>query len=133
MITAGTFHRHQAVVKTAGRQYLPDLSNRPIQTGAVVFDDGWRDDDVAVEVTQHPFGPGLGTIDTDNAEVLGPYLLHPRVDDPARFLQDLLGPGSRPFATASRSHGHASKKRVRDNPILLDGSPEFSGFLYFFV
>src|ERR1700682_5288266 len=93
-----------------GRQGLPHLSDRCFESGAIVLDDGWRDDDVAVEISKPPLGTRLGTVNTDDAEVFGPYLLDARVDDPARLLQALLGPGSRPFALASRNHCHASEK-----------------------
>ena len=115
---------------------LPDLGNSCFQGGAVMLDDGRRDDDVAVEIAEHPLGTGLGTINADDAEVFGPYLLDARMNDAARLLQDLLGTGPRrprPFATSCRGHGHASKKRVRDNPILMDGSPGIFRFFSFLV
>src|SRR5207249_1675804 len=75
---------------------------------------------------------GFGTVDTDNAEVLGPYLLHARVDDPARLLQDLLGGSrrSRPFATASRNHCHASEKGLKITQFSGMAVRNFSGFLF---
>jgi hypothetical protein len=38
------------------------------------------DEDVAIEIGEHPFGPGLDTIDGDDAEVLGANLLDHGVD-----------------------------------------------------
>ena len=34
-----------------------------------MFNDGWFDDDLAVEVAQHPFGPSFGAVHRDDAEV----------------------------------------------------------------
>jgi hypothetical protein len=34
-----------------------------------MFDGSWFDDDLAVEVTQHPFGSSFGAVDGHNAEV----------------------------------------------------------------
>src|ERR1700737_1328005 len=93
-----------------GRQGLPHLSDGCFESGAIVLDDGWRDDDVAVEISKPPLGTRLGPVTTDHAEVFAPYLLGARVDAPARLLRDLLGRGSRPFALASRNHCHASEK-----------------------
>ena len=52
----------------------------------------WRYEDAAVEVGEHPFGAGLGAVDGDDAEVLGPDGLDPGVDG-AEGLVDDLGAG----------------------------------------
>jgi len=38
---------HQTIVKTARRHRLTDLSDRSLETSAVVLNDGWRNDDIA--------------------------------------------------------------------------------------
>src|SRR5438128_9764478 len=86
VITAGAFDRHQKILQSVGRQRLSNLSDCRIQAGAVVFDNGWRDDDVAVEISKHPLGSGLGAINADDAKVLRTYILDARMDNTARLL-----------------------------------------------
>ena len=67
-------------------------------------DGGGRDEDVAVEVGEHPLGAGLGTVEADDAEVLGSDLLDARVKDAGRLLQDLARTGPRPFPSSCSGH-----------------------------
>jgi hypothetical protein len=50
---------------------------------------GGRQEDLAVEVDEHPLGASLGAVDGDDAEVLGADVLNARVDDAAGLLQDI--------------------------------------------
>ncbi len=52
--------------------------------------DGGRDEDSAVKVGEHDFGPGLGTIDAENAEVLGTDGEDPGVNDTERLMKGML-------------------------------------------
>ncbi len=45
-----------------------------------MFDRSWFDDDLAVEVAQHPFGSAFGAVDRDDAEVFGADGLNPLLD-----------------------------------------------------
>ena len=124
VVAAGAFHRHQQIMEGMLLQRLPDLGDGGLQGGAVVFDDRGRDEDIAVEVAEHPLGAGLGTIDADDAEVLGSDLLDAGVNDAGRLVQDLARRDRDCFRVRVVDMGHTSKRRVRDNPILSDGSPE---------
>ena len=42
-----------------------------------MFDDGWFDDDLSVEVAQHPFGPSFGAVHRDDAEMFRSDVAHP--------------------------------------------------------
>jgi hypothetical protein len=68
---------------------LTQAGDGGLQVGAVMFDDGGRNQDVAEEVAQHPLGAGLGAIDTDDAEMLRSNLLDPDMNDARGLLQDL--------------------------------------------
>ena len=86
-------------------------NNGRVEGQAVMLHDGGRDQDVAVEVAQHPFGASLGAIDADEAEVLGADALHPRVDDAAGLLQDLpLASGPASLTALGGGHGNRPPK-----------------------
>ena len=72
---------------------------------------GW-DEDAAVKIGEHPFGPSLGTIDTDDTEVLRSDPLDTGTDH-ATSLVDGLGSGSGAFlGLGSASHGKDLLERV---------------------
>ena len=72
---------------------------------------GW-DEDPAVEIGEHPFGPSLGTIDTDDTEVLRADQLDTGTDH-ATGLVDGLGSGRGAFlGLGSASHGKNLLERV---------------------
>ncbi len=68
-----------------------DLLDGSGQFDAVVSDLGGRDQNIAVEVGKHPFGACLGTIDTDDAEVLRTDFLDPSMHDAIGLLRELSG------------------------------------------
>ena len=43
-----------------------------VERSAIVFNHSRRDDDRTVEVGQHPLGSGLGTVHSNNPEMLRP-------------------------------------------------------------
>ena len=90
MVTAGPFDGDQAIADVVLLQGNSNLVDGRIEFHTVVCHLGGRDQDVAIEVGQHPFGAGLGTIDTDDAEMFRTDFLHARVDDAAGFLQKFL-------------------------------------------
>ena len=72
---------------------------------------GW-DEDAAVKIGEHPFGPSLGTIDTDDTEVLRSDPLDTGTDH-ATSLVDGLGSGSGAFlGLGNASHGKDLLERV---------------------
>jgi hypothetical protein len=72
---------------------------------------GW-DEDAAVEIGEHPFGPSLGTIDTDDTEVLRSDRSDTGTDH-ATSLVDGLRSGRGAFlGLGSASHGKDLPERV---------------------
>ena len=82
---------------------------------------GWTDD-ISIEIGEHPFGTGLGAIDGDDAEVLGPDLLDPGMDrarglgdrggtaGPARARRDVMAMWTPP------EFGEESSRNPQDSP-----------------
>ncbi len=66
--------------------------------------------DISIEIGEHPFGTGLGAIDGDDAEVLGPDLLDPGMDR-ARGLGDRGGTAG-PARGAAGCDGHVDTSGV---------------------
>jgi hypothetical protein len=65
---------------------------------------GWNEN-TAVEIGEHPLGPSLGTIDTDDTEVLRADRLDTGTDHATRLV-DGLGSGKGTFlGLGSASHG----------------------------
>jgi hypothetical protein len=83
---------------------FPELRDGRVEGGAVVIHPSSREQDIAVEVGQHPLGASLGRIDGDDAEVLGPDRLDAGVDDPAGLLEKLREPGTGALAAARDGH-----------------------------
>ena len=88
-----------------------------------MVDGGGRDEDVAVEVGEHQLGARLGTVDADDAEVLGTDVLDAWVEHAAR-----LGDGRARHGVDGRLRVRevamrpASSKRDRAHLILAAGS-----------
>ena len=77
-----------------------------------VFDLSGCNEEAAVEVGEHPLGPGLGTIDADDAEVLRSDGLDPGSDHPARLV-DGLGRGREASFRGLESTSHGKDLLVR--------------------
>jgi hypothetical protein len=103
--TAGAFDRDQDLAQGMARDGFAALGDGGIQGAAIVVDPGGRKSDMAIEVTQHPFGPGLGRIDGDEADVFGTDLLDTRMDEAPWLLEDVRKPG--PGSRAPTSGDHA--------------------------
>ena len=103
VIPAGPLDGDQAIAQVVLDERGPDLGDHGRQLDAVMLDLGRRHEHTAVEIGERPFGPGLGTIDANDAEMLRPDLLDPRMNDAARLLQKLAG--SRP-GLLGRTFGH---------------------------
>jgi hypothetical protein len=108
VIAAGAFDGDDDIAQIVPGHGLTQLSRRRRQGGPVMLDDGGWNQDIAIEVAQHPLGAGLGTIDADNAKMLRSDLLDARVNDAARLLQDLRTTARRAFTAASNGHSTAS-------------------------
>ena len=65
---------------------------------------GW-DEDAAVEIGEHPFGPSLGTIDTDDTEVLRADPLDTGTDHATRLVDGLRSGRGAFLGLGSASHG----------------------------
>jgi hypothetical protein len=64
-------------------QSVSDPRNRGGESRSVMLDYGGGDEDVAVEIGEHPFGTGFGTVHADDAETLRPDLLDAGMNDAA--------------------------------------------------
>ena len=64
VIAAGAFDGDEAIVELVRGKGLADLGDGGVEVGSVVGDGGGRDEDVAVEVGEHPLGAGLGAVDS---------------------------------------------------------------------
>ena len=71
VITPGALHDHDQILELVGSHGLADLGEGMIERVAAMVQDRGSDQNLAVEVDEHPLGAGLGTIDGDDAEVLG--------------------------------------------------------------
>jgi hypothetical protein len=93
-----------------------DRGDHGIEALAVVLDDGGRDEDAAVEVGEHPLGAGLGAIDSDDAEVLGPDRPDAGVERPGRLGEAQVAAPSRHLGLACRGHENTSWDRDVGGP-----------------
>jgi hypothetical protein len=71
VITPGLLQDHDVIFDLMGSRDLADLGDGMIERVATMIQDRGRDQNLAVEVGEQPLGTGLGTIDGDDAEVLG--------------------------------------------------------------
>ena len=80
VIVAGALDGDDEVAEVVGRRRPGGPGRRRRRGPAVMLDGGGWNEDVAIEIGEHPFGAGLGTIDGDDAEVLRSDLLDPGMD-----------------------------------------------------
>ena len=103
---------------------LDDLAYRlhhRLEAVSCVLDRGGRYEDLAVEVGQHPFGAGLGTINADDAEMLRTDGLNPGVDDPAGLVDQVTREPNDAFSNGKyspwdRSPGKEAGKKSNSQP-----------------
>jgi len=93
VILTGAFDRNDQVDNRVLSQRNSDLFHGGLKRALIVLDDGGCDVYVSIEVSEHPLRACLGTIDTDNSKMFGPYFLNSGMNDPVGFLQHvgLLG------------------------------------------
>jgi hypothetical protein len=100
MISSGSFDDDDAVKNLMGVAGLAESSDGVQKRRLGVGDFCGRDQDFPIEVCEHPFGPGLGAIDGDDAEVFRADVLDAGMNR-AVGLVNLMGP---PGATAPCCH-----------------------------
>jgi len=72
VILAGPLDRHDQIAQPMLPAGGLESGDGEVQFRPVVLDRSREDEDLAVEVAQHPLEARLGTIDADDAEMLGP-------------------------------------------------------------
>ena len=97
VVGAGHLDTRNGVLDAGGFESFADQADGQLEFGSTMLDRGGRHENLAIEVTQHPLGSILGTIDADNAEVLRPDLLHAGLNDARRLSQDGLRKSLRPL------------------------------------
>ena len=110
MIAAGAFDGDEAVKDVVFGEGMTHLSDRRVESGPRVLDEGGRDQDAAVEIGEQQLGADLGTVEADDAEVFGTDLLDARMKQPAR-LGDGVIKASRCWAFASTKSSHENSLR----------------------
>ena len=80
VVDAGHLHGNDGVGQTFRFADFGDTLSHGSQAARGMLDDGGFDDDFAIEVTEHPFGPSFSAIDRDDAEVFRPDGLHTLLD-----------------------------------------------------
>lgn len=68
MIRAGHFDRDDVIADVMLFTRVTELCGGELQLSFLMLDLGWPDEDLSVEVTEHPLGSCLGTIDRDDAK-----------------------------------------------------------------
>lgn len=85
MEATGAFDGHEAVVDLVAGEGSTDQSRSSVELRLLVFNRGGWDENAAVEIGEHEFGTGLGTIEADDAEVFGSNELDARMEDTTRL------------------------------------------------
>ncbi len=93
-------------------QGLVEEPHGVLQSGLIMLDDGGWDEDPAVEVGEHDLGAGLGTVDAEDAEMLGSDGLDPGMKDSIGLVNG-VGPGAAArFRAGGMSHRTGPPVRV---------------------
>jgi hypothetical protein len=77
VVVAGALDGDDEVAEVVIGHGPADAGGEVGEPAAGVLDGGRFDEDVPIEIGEHPFGAGLGAIDGDDAEVLGADVLDP--------------------------------------------------------
>ncbi len=70
VINAGHLNRRNGILDLMLFESFFDMDNHRIEASGVVLNVGGFDQNVSLEVTEHPLGPLPSTINTDNSESL---------------------------------------------------------------
>ena len=116
VIVAGALDGDDEIAEVMVGHGARDAGDEVVEPLTGMLDDGGVDEDVAIEIGEHPFGSGLGAIDGDDTEVLGADLLDPGVDG-TRGLGDRGGaPGTARGGSGHAGHADTSGVGRRDIP-----------------
>src|SRR5262245_57817849 len=107
VVAAGACDGDETIAEVVGGKGPADLCDRVVEGGAVVGDDGGREEDAAVEVGEEELGASLGAVEADDAEVFRADLLDAWVED-AAWLADGVDPSSGSRAAVGAGSGHES-------------------------
>ena len=91
VIAAGTLDGDETVAELVRGKGVSNLSDGGVQVRSVMGDVGRRDKDASIEVGEEELGAHLGTVEADDAEVLGTDLLDARVQHAGRLANMLHG------------------------------------------
>jgi hypothetical protein len=83
-----------------------------LKSGLIMLDDRGWDEDSAVEIGEHDFGPRLGTVDAEDAEVLGSDGLDPGMKDAVGLVDRVRAGTTAGFLPSGRSHDAGPPVRV---------------------
>ena len=86
VIIAGSLDGHDHVAQRVFFNGLPNALDGGLELGTIVFDGVGADKHLAVETADEHFGSRFGAIETNNAEMVRPDLLHTRVQYSAWLL-----------------------------------------------
>jgi len=89
VISTGALDSDDQITKVVLAHGVSDARDGGIESGTVVLDQSGRNEDVSIEIGEHPFGTGFGTVHADDAESLRPDFLHTRMNDAARLVDQL--------------------------------------------
>jgi hypothetical protein len=104
VIASGAFDGDESVVELVLGKGLSDLCDGVVERLSVVFDEGGWEEELAVEIGAEEFGASFGTIEAEDAEVLGSDLLDAGMEH-AAWLAEGGGPRRRgAFALTCRGH-----------------------------
>src|SRR5262245_21104541 len=118
VVATGAFDGDQEVFQVVVVDRLAESIDGGVEGRPVVCEGRRSHEHVAIEIGEHPLGPGLGAIDRDDAEVLGPNFLDARVKRAARLLKNVRASRAGALARVRTGHQNCLRTGVRAAPIL---------------
>src|SRR5690242_3867996 len=112
MIRAGLLDGDDRVAEVMLGDGAPEVIDGGVESRAGVLDGGQGDEDAAIEVGEQPGGAGLGRVDGDDAEVLGPDGLDARGDQAVGLAEVLAAVGAAAAGSRAGLHGWVLRKRL---------------------
>ena len=123
MVAAGPFHGDDEVVEVVVHDGLTEACDGGLEAVTGVGDYERFDQNIAEEVGEHPLGPGLGAVDADDAEVLGPDLLDTGMDSSCGLVDLCRHCRRRRRAGTGTAMGWTSTRGLMALPRFSRGSP----------
>jgi len=112
VVAAGALDGDDVVLDAVLVQGRAEEPHGGLKTGLIVRDGGRFDEDPAVEIGEHHFGPGLGAIDAEDAEVLGSDGLDPGMEHSVGLLDGVRAATAARFRPSGTSHRQDLLERV---------------------